>query len=270
MKHKKLVIASLLLALLVATTTSGAVAFAAMELSCEVKIVINEGVASIGICLGTTYNAYSATIYTSSGTFTAVPLKTYSWKATAKSGYVMSSSSGTISPTALALNEISPTATKADTYTLTVTKKTGVASIKVTYGSSSKTFTSSGTLSISSGTSVTWTATPATGYTLSSTSGSFTMTANRTLAPTATAKTFTVKATVSPQGASANLSWKLEWEPSRSLSSDVSNYVTLTVSADGMSATLTFKKAFTGAVMILTCYVTDNPTVKATCTVECS
>lgn len=77
--------------------------------------------------------------------------------------------------------------------TLTVTVSTGVASVYVNYGSGTKTFTSSGTLSVSHGTNVSWTATAATGYNLSATSGTLTMTGANTIAPTATIKTFTVR-----------------------------------------------------------------------------
>lgn len=243
-----------------------------LGLACTVYVTLNTGVASIGVCVGTTYNESTATIFTSSGTYPGMANVTLCWKATPKPGYTMSVTSSTFTLNALRYNEIAPSATVSSgtTYTLTVKVPTGVASVRVTYGSSVKTFTTAGTLNVASGTSVSWTATAATGYNLTTGSGSFTMTSARTITPVAKAKSFTVTATLSPSGATADLTWTLEWASGKALTGAVTDYVTMTVASDGKSVTLTFKKAFTSGQMILTCYVTNNPSVKATCTVTCS
>lgn len=76
-------------------------------------------------------------------------------------------------------------------YTLTVTKNTGVASIVV----NGQTFTQSGTMSVAVGATVNWSATAATGYTLSQSSGSFAMNSNNTIAPTASVSAYTLTIT---------------------------------------------------------------------------
>ena len=268
MKSKKIIFIALVLALTFALSSFGSVAFAAPARA-TIYIEVNEGVARILLCLGTTFDASLATTYSSSTSISAMANGNYTWMAYAESGYTLNQSSGSLKTVAGA-NYISPTASKNAVYTLTVTKNTGISSITVVYGSSSKTFTSSGTLSINQGTSVSWTATAAPGYNLSSSSGSFTMTSNNTVAPTATVKSYKVTAYWSPSDATPNFTWTLAWASGKALSGAVTDYVTMTVASDGKSVTLTFKKAFTGAEMILTCYATNNPSVKATCTVTCS
>lgn len=275
MKTKSLLVAILVIALLAATAGLDGIlieAQAAVSLSTTIYVTLNEGVASISINVGTSYSASGATVFTSSGTFTAMPLKTYYWCATAKSGYTMTTSSGTITPAANLYNEVSPSATKSTTmYTLTVTINTGVARVVLTYGDgTNRSVSATSTLNIESGTSVSWTATAKPGYNLSSSSGSFTMTSAKTIAPTATVKSFTVRvSSYTPSDAYAAFSWTLEWAEGEELTGDPTDYVTMTVASDGMSVTLTFKKAFTAGAMILTCYATNNPSVSATCTITC-
>lgn len=273
MKKVIVVCLALLMMFMLSVPSIEADAALAPGLACTVYITLNTGVASIGVCIGTTYDASSATIFTSSGEFSGIDGVTICWKATPKSGYTMSVTSSTYTPKALLLNEISPSATKTGGttyYTLTVNVPTGVASVRVTYGSSSKTFNTSGTLSVTSGTSVSWTATAKPGYNLSSSSGSFTMTSAKTIAPTATVKSFTVRvSSYTPSDAYAAFSWTLEWAEGEELTGDPTDYVTMTVASDGMSVTLTFKKAFTAGTMILTCYATNNPSVSATCIITC-
>lgn len=277
MKAKGIFIIVLAVIMMFTASAPGIEADAAVKpglgLACIVYITVNTGVASIGVCVGTTYDESIATIFTSSGEFNGLDGVTICWKATPKSGYTMSVTSSTYTPRAALYNEIAPSATKSSgttSYTLTVNVPTGVASVRVTYGSSSKTFTTAGTLSVTSGTSVSWTATAATGYNLTTGSGSFTMTSARTITPVAKAKSFTVTATCTPADEDVDLTWTLAWASGKALTGAVTDYVTMTVSADKKSVTLTFKKAFTNGQMILTCYATYNPSVKATCTVTCS
>lgn len=232
-------------------------------------IRLKTGVASISVCLGDTFNQDTAIVYTSDSTLFALPGKSYSWVATAKTGYVMDVESGVFTPVSGGTNTIAPTASK-QSFTLTVVILNGMDNIKITYGSNSKTFTSTGTVDVEYGTSVSWTATAATGYNLTTGSGSFTMTSARTITPVAKAKSFTVTATCTPVDEDVDLTWTLAWASGKALTGAVTDYVTMTVSADKKSVTLTFKKAFTSGQMILTCYVTNNPSVKAMCTVTCS
>lgn len=277
MKTKGIFIIVLAVIMMFTVSVPGIEADAAVKpglgLACTVYITLNTGVASIGVCVGTTYDESTATIFTSSGTYAGIHKVTLCWKATPKPGYTMSVTSSTYTPAALIYNEIAPSATKSSgttSYTLTVNVPTGVARVRVTYGSSSKTFTTAGTLSVTSGTSVSWTATAATGYILTTGSGSFTMTSARTITPVAKAKSFRVTATCTPVDEDVDLTWTLAWASGKALTGAVTDYVTMTVSADKKSVTLTFKKAFTNGQMILTCYATYNPSVKATCTVTCS
>lgn len=290
-------------------------------------ITLNTNVTSISVTIdGTT------TKYTSSAVVNVKQGASVSWTAAVATGYNLSSSGGSFTMTTA--SSISPTAS-IKTFTVTVTLNTGVDSIRIN-GTS---YTSSQRLTLNYGTSVSWSATPKTGYTLSQASGSFTVTSARTIAPTATLKTFTVKfvvdgsvvktvninygqtvssftpsvagynfvgwysnsnltesynfskgvttdlylyakmtvksftvsiASYAPPNADAKFSWKLEWTSGKSLTGAVSDYVTMTVASDGMSVTLTFKKNFSAGEMVLTCYATADPTVKATCTVKCS
>lgn len=153
--------------------------------SYKLTITVNEGV---------DYIVVNGTRYTSSSTVTLKYGTSVSWTASPKAGYTLSASSGSFKMTKA--RTIAPTSTQ-QTYTLTVTVNTGVSSIAVTYGSSSKTFTSSGTLTVTHGTAVSWTATAATGYNLTtSSSGNFTMTAATSVAPMAALKSYTLTVTV--------------------------------------------------------------------------
>ncbi len=85
-----------------------------------------------------------------------------------------------------------------------------------------------------------------------------------------TVKSFTVSITsYSPSIADPQFSWQLEWVSGKAKTGAVTDYVTLVVASNGMSVTLTFQQDFTGAEMLLTCYATGDPDVKATCTVKC-
>lgn len=295
--------------------------------SYKLTITVNEGV---------DYIVVNGTRYTSSSTVTLTYGTSVSWTASPKAGYTLSASSGSFKMTKA--TTIAPTTTQ-QTYTLTVTVNSGISSIAVTYGSNSKTFTSSGTLTLTYGTSVSWTTTAKTGYTVISNGGGGTnITGNYTISPTAsintytvqffvngsvaktvtvnygekvssftpnvvgydfggwysnsgltnafnfdtaissnvtiyakmTVKTFTVSITsYIPTNADPQFGWKLEWASGKSLTGAVSNYVTLTVASNKLSVTLTFKKDFTGGEMILTCYSTLDPNVKATVKVTC-
>lgn len=239
--------------------------------STPITITLKTGVASISVCLGDTFNQDTATVYTSNSTLLSLPGRSYSWVATAKTGYVMDVESGVLTPVSGGINTIAPTASK-QTFTLTVVILNGMDNIKITYGSNSKTFTSTGAVDVEYGTNVSWTATPKVGYKISSgsSSGSFTMTSANTIAPAVTVKSFTVTASWTPAAEDPDLTWTLTWASGKALTGAVTDYVTMTVSADKKSVTLTFKKAFTNGQMILTCYATNNPSVKATCTVTCS
>ena len=276
MKTKSLLVAILVLALLATTAGLDGILIEAQaalpSLAATLYITINEGVESISINKGSSYNSSTAIVYTSSSSMSALGGMTYYWAATPKSGYTMNQSSGTITPTAGLYNELAPSATKSTTmYTLTVTINTGVARVVLTYGDgTNRSVSTTTTLSIESGTSVSWTATAAAGYNLSSSSGSFIMTSAKTIAPTATVKSFTVSvSSYSPSDAYLALSWTLEWAEGEELTGDPTDYVMMTVASDSMSVTLTFKKAFTAGTMILTCYATNNPSVSATCTITC-
>lgn len=266
---KKLLVVCLAL-LMVFTLSVPRIQADAALVGVNVSIELNTGIESIGVCLGTTYNAANARIYTASGTYPGLEGRTLSWKATAKPGYILDTESGTLTPSSLGINTIAPTASK-QSFTLTVVILNGMDNIKITYGSNSKTFTSTGAVDVEYGTSVSWTATPKVGYkAASSSTGSFTMTSANTIAPAVTVKSFTVTASWTPAEEDPDLTWTLEWASGKALTGAVTDYVTMTVSADKKSVTLTFKKAFTNGQMILTCYATNNPSVKATCTVTCS
>lgn len=240
-------------------TTASSIAPTTSVKTFTVTVTVNAGVEYIRV---------NGTRYDSTTTLSFSYGSSVSWEASPKTGYTLSQTSGSFTVTSA--KTIAPTAT-AKTYVLTVTVNTGVQSVVVKYGSNSKTFTSSGTLSVTHGTSVSWQANPKAGYILSQTSGSFTMTNASTIAPTASVKSFTISvASYTPSNADAQFSWKLEWASGKSLTSDVSNYVTMTVASDGKSVTLTFVKDFSTGEMVLTCYATADPTVKATCTVKCS
>lgn len=239
-------------------TTASSIAPTTSVKTFTVTVTVNAGVEYIRVN-GTRYDT-STTLSFSYGA-------SVSWEASPKTGYTLSQTSGSFEVTSA--KTIAPTTT-AKTYILTVTVNTGVQSVVVKYGSNSKTFTSSGTLSVTHGTSVSWQANSKAGYTLSQTSGSFTMTNASTIAPATSVKSFKISiANYTPSNADAQFSWKLEWTSGKSLSGAVSDYVTMTVASDGKSVTLTFVKDFSAGEMVLTCYATADPTVKATCTVKC-
>lgn len=275
MKTKR-VLTVVLTAVLLLVSLVGGAAFAEEDTRAlkgiTVNVVLNEGVKSIGICLGSSYDPDLATIYTSDSTFSAISGKTYSWVATAKDGYYLKESSGTVSFSSSALvNEISPIAYPdvATYYTVTITLNAGVASVNVTVNGTTTAFTSSGTLSVEDSKTVSWAATAKAGYKLTTSSGAFAIRSNTTIAPTATVKSYTVAATVTPSDVDCTLCWKLEWVSGKALTGAVTDYVTMTVASDGKSVTLTFVKNFSAGEMVLTCYSTADPTVKATCTVTC-
>lgn len=99
--------------------------------------------------------------------------------------------------------------------TITITKNANISSITVTYTNSSgtrttATRTSSGTISAWEGATVTWTATAATGYTASQSSGSFAIGSGaQTIAPTArlTLSWQTLPAFASASSSAKSLSW---------------------------------------------------------------
>ena len=96
------------------------------------------------------------------------------------------------------------------------------------------------------------------------------ITSNVTIYAKTTVKTFTISITsYLPANADPRFGWKLEWASGKALSGAVSDYVTLTVASNRLSATLTFKQDFTGGEMVLTCYSTLNANVKATVKVTC-
>ena len=76
---------------------------------------------------------------------------------------------------------------------------------------------------------------------------------------------YTVSAIVQPSNCVVD--WTLSWKDSTGWASDktLSDYVKLTT--NGLSATVTVNKAF-GKQVILTCSVIENPSVKATCTID--
>lgn len=76
---------------------------------------------------------------------------------------------------------------------------------------------------------------------------------------------YTVTATVQPTG--HTVSWTLAWKDTNGWASGktLSDYVTLT--SDGLSATIKVHKAF-GKQVVLTCTATLNSSVNATCTID--
>ena len=122
---KKVLVVCLALLMVFTLSVPGIEADAAVKpglTTCNVYVTLNTGVASIGVCVGTTYDESTATIFTSSGTYPGIANVTLCWKATPKSGYTMSVTSSTYTPDALLYNEIAPSAIKnsGTTYTLTV------------------------------------------------------------------------------------------------------------------------------------------------------
>ncbi len=81
-----------------------------------------------------------------------------------------------------------------------------------------------------------------------------------------TNKSYTVKAIVTPSYAIDTLSWKLEYVDGSS-STNISNYVSMSISSDTKSCTLT-KKMTSKKQMKLTCYISNKTSVKATCTID--
>lgn len=92
---------------------------------------------------------------------------------------------------------------------LTITQNTGVGSITVTRTSSPNAGASTGTLSngatVYSGDVLSWSASPATGYQMSTTSGTVTVSGNTTIAPTATYATSSISATSCNIGANSTI-----------------------------------------------------------------
>lgn len=85
-------------------------------------------------------------------------------------------------------------------YLITLNKNDNVSSISLTYYDNSntqQTVTSAGSYYGKWSTAYSWTATPATGYNISSGSGSGTLTGNITISPTASLKTFTITVNLS-------------------------------------------------------------------------
>lgn len=170
-------------------------------------------------------------------------------------------------PTALA--DDSGIATYA-TFTLTVAVNTGVESVTITCGSTTKTFTSTGGIALTQFATYTWTAVAKEGYYLQQSSGSGCMNSPSTLSVEAYRLSYTVTASYTPTSALALFDWSLEWASGKSLTGNPSDYVTMTVASDTKSVTLTFVKNFSAGEMVLTCYAAEDHTVKATCTVKCS
>lgn len=263
---RKVLLIALIAALLV---TSSGTAFAedngvVTYSNGTLHVAFNTNVKSITV----TYNGTSTT-YTSQN-YVQVPIGvTVTWTATCADGYVIEGGSNTGTFTMTSYYQLNLKAEKLVTYPLTITVQSNVASLSVTIDGATTKYTSSTVVNVRSGASVSWTATAATGYNLSSSSGSFTMTTATYVSPTASVKSYTVIATVTPANVTCTLGWTLAWASGKSLTGAVSDYVIMTVASDGKSVTLTFKKNFSAGEMVLTCYVVGNTSVKATCTVTC-
>ena len=84
---------------------------------------------------------------------------------------------------------------------------------------------------------------------------------------TQAANTYVVNATVSPSEAvNRKLTWTMAW--STTYNATISDYVTMVVSEDTFSVTLTYVKAFEKQIK-LTATSVATPSVKATCTLDC-
>lgn len=81
-----------------------------------------------------------------------------------------------------------------------------------------------------------------------------------------TNKSYSVKATLTPSYAQDTLSWKLEYVDGSS-PTYISSYVTMSISSDTKTCTLT-KKSSTYRQMKLTCSLASNSSIKATCTID--
>ncbi len=262
---KKILIVCLLAVLLCSVVLHGGAALAAAKLDTyTLYIYVNTGVSSV-----TVNNGIEDVTYTTSTSITVLR-SSVTWSATAKDGYTMDESSGTLTLVSDDLNTLSPTASEivVTKYKLYVNLGTGVKSVKVIVNSTTYNFSSSSYMTVDANSSISWSATAASGYKTSS-GGGFVLTQETTISATATVESFTVTATVTPSDASCTLGWTLAWVSGKSLSGSVSDYVTMTVASDGKSVTLTFVKDFSAGEMVLTCYATADPTVKATCTVKC-
>lgn len=90
----------------------------------------------------------------------------------------------------------------------------------------------------------------------------------RLLSNTATASSgYVITASVGPSvAADKSLTWNLAWADSYDES--VSNYVTMEISADTFVVTLTYVKNFSHQ-LVLTASSVSNPSVSATCTIDC-
>ncbi len=294
-------------------------------------VKVNTGVESVTV----KYGSESKT-FTESGSLTVYHGTSVSWTTALKSEYTITSS-GTGSFTMTSAQTINPVAT-LNSYTLTVTVNENVQSVYVFYGYGEQTFTESGTLSIQYGCNVSWSATAKTGYKVIPSSDSLVMSGAQEISPIAemitykvlffengnvaktvvvnygekveayipdvvgydfggwytntgltdafdfsievktninlyaklTEKSFTVSiASYLPTDAEPLFSWKLEWISGKELIGDATDYVIMRVAADGMSVTLTFKKAFSDGEMLLTCYASKDPNVFVTCSVKC-
>ena len=77
----------------------------------------------------------------------------------------------------------------------------------------------------------------------------------------------TITAVISPSYVVDNtLTWNLSWNGSQTAT--LSDYVTITVSEDTLSVTVTYKKAFPTQI-VLTVTSNSNTAVKATCNIDC-
>ena len=205
MKLKRILIfiltMSLFLTCLCATPTYAAIDTKAVTFY-TVTVNVNPGVASVTVSSG-----LSDQTFTENGTLSARANTVLSWTATAQDGYELNESEGSLTVTSN-WDEISPTATlKITNYTVTVTLNAGVESIEVEYGSETKTFTSNGTLTLPSGTSLYWTATAATGYTLNIPSGSFILSSDQTISPTTRVSTYKLTVTINSNVASITVNY---------------------------------------------------------------
>lgn len=294
--------------------------------TCKLTVTIGTGVAGVTV---------NGTTYTSNTSLQLATGSTVSWSATAATGYTLSQTSGSL--TMSASQTLAPSATPIP-YTITFTKNTGVKALLIT-SPATHYLTSSDSASIPYGSTVNWQLEAEEGYHINGQSGgSFTMTGNQTFNPTASLnvykvnfyvdgaiaksqnvthgssattytptkvghnfvgwysdancttaysfgavkgatniyakfapKVFIINLTYNPTNAQVftNFSWKTEWVSGYAKTGSCSNYVELSVSADGKTATVKFKADFTGAKIRLTAYCTNAPTIKASVEITC-
>lgn len=151
------------------------------------NITINEGISKVTV-LGKTYTSSTTDVIEIEEDLTTV-----SWSASTELGYKGVTTSGNINirDEQYPSITIQPTCTYMGYYNITVTVNDGVNSITV----NGTKYYYSRTLSFLYGTYVSWSAVAESGYAMSSSSGSFTVTAARSIAPTAK-KTYTVRVTI--------------------------------------------------------------------------